>query len=49
MRGFGDLPVWQSNYYDHIIRNEKEYNNIWNYIETNSMTWIEDHLNPYLG
>ena len=35
MRGFTYPPVWQRNYYDHIICNEKDYENIWNYIETN--------------
>jgi len=25
MLGFTDPPVWQRNYYEYIIRNEKEY------------------------
>ena len=39
-------PLWQSNYYDHIIRNEKSYNNIFNYIKTNPNEWGKDSLNP---
>lgn len=47
MRGFTDPPIWQRNYYDHIIRNEEDYEAIWNYIETNPRKWIDDRLNPY--
>lgn len=27
--------MWQSNYYDHIVRNEQDYNEIYKYIEEN--------------
>ena len=37
-----DLILWQRNYYEHIIRNEKEYQEIWEYIETNPLKWAED-------
>jgi len=40
-------PVWQRNYYEHIIRNEKEYEDIWNYIDANPKNWVDDQLNPY--
>ena len=46
MRGFTKPPVWQRNYYDQIIRNEKDYENIWNYIETNPLKWMGDRYNP---
>lgn len=36
------LILWQRNYYDHIIRNEEEYQEIWRYIETNPIKWEED-------
>lgn len=36
---------WQRNYYEHIIRNEKEYYNICQYIENNPANWEEDCLN----
>jgi putative transposase len=39
-------PIWQRNYYEHIIRNENEIKNIWNYIDTNPLRWQEDQLHP---
>ena len=39
-------PLWQRNYYDHIIRNQREMSRIWDYIETNPMRWAEDKENP---
>ncbi|KHE92040.1 MAG: hypothetical protein SCABRO_02211 [Candidatus Scalindua brodae] len=33
---------WQSRFYDHIIRNDKSYNNIVNYIVTNPQHWDID-------
>ena len=27
--------IWQQRYYDHIIRNQQDYNEIWEYIENN--------------
>ncbi|MBN1536422.1 MAG: hypothetical protein JW908_06800 [Anaerolineales bacterium] len=35
-------PVWQQNYYEHIIRDETEWESILNYINTNPARWIED-------
>jgi REP element-mobilizing transposase RayT len=29
------VSIWQKSYYDHIIRNQKDYNEIWEYIEHN--------------
>ena len=37
-----DLSVWQRSYHDHIIRNEKQYQKIWEYIHTNPLRWMED-------
>ncbi len=34
--------VWQRNYYEHIIRNELELNNITQYILSNPDTWLQD-------
>ena len=39
------VPVWQRNYYDHIIRNNREMSHIWDYIETNPMRWADDKEN----
>jgi len=35
-------PLWQSNYHDHIIRNETEYRHISDYIIRNPIEWKED-------
>lgn len=34
--------LWQRNYFEHIIRNEKSYNRISNYIKTNPSNWEKD-------
>ncbi|MDQ0970044.1 putative transposase [Flavobacterium sp. W4I14] len=34
--------LWQRNYYEHIIRDERAYNNISNYIINNPSKWDED-------
>jgi putative transposase len=39
-------PVWQRNYYEHIIRNEKELFEIRKYIEQNALNWSMDEYNP---
>jgi putative transposase len=46
IRGFINPPVWRRNYHDHIIRNEQEYQSIWDYIEMNPENWMDDKLNP---
>jgi putative transposase len=38
-------PIWQRNYYEHIIRNEKELYEIRKYIENNPINWNEDEYN----
>jgi putative transposase len=39
--------AWQTRFYDHIIRNEDEYQRIAQYIETNLVNWTEDKFfNP---
>jgi len=40
------VPVWQRNYHDRIIRNEREMTRIWNYIESNPARWDDDDENP---
>ena len=36
------LQIWQKSYYDHVIRNYKEYEEIWKYIEENPLKWSLD-------
>jgi REP element-mobilizing transposase RayT len=44
--GSEGVSVWQRNYYEHIIRNDEEYNRIHLYIETNVANWVMDNENP---
>lgn len=37
-----DKKIWQKSFYDRIIRNEHEYQEICQYIETNPLKWEED-------
>jgi REP element-mobilizing transposase RayT len=34
--------IWQTSYHDHIIRGEKDYQKIWEYIDTNVINWKKD-------
>ncbi len=48
LRHTPNIPVWQRNYYEHIIRNENELNKIREYIINNPLHWeldIENLLN----
>ena len=38
---FGDI-LWQRSYHDHIIRGERDYWKIWEYIDTNVIKWKTD-------
>ena len=33
-------PVFQRSYYDHVIRNQQDYNAVWEYIEQNPRKWM---------
>ncbi len=39
-------PIWQRSYYEHIIRSEKEYSQIGEYIMYNPAKWDMDGENP---
>ena len=39
---FANCNLWQKSFYDHVIRNEKDYLKIWEYIDTNPAKWTED-------
>jgi REP-associated tyrosine transposase len=47
-RGWPSFPgrLWQRNYYDHIIRNERSVQQIREYIATNPAMWQLDQLHP---
>lgn len=39
-------PVWQGNYYDHIIRNDESLARIREYVQNNPLSWENDQLHP---
>ena len=45
-RGTPGERFWQRNYYEHIIRNERELTAIRQYIRDNPTHWVEDSENP---
>lgn len=34
--------VWQKLFHDHVVRDERDYERIWTYIDTNPARWEED-------
>ena len=38
----GNLPLWHRSFHEHVIRNENDYREIWEYIDTNPAKWFED-------
>lgn len=42
-------PVWHRNFYEHVIRNEKDLELIREYIANNPRKWDEDENNPNAG
>ena len=37
-----EFVLWQRSFHDHIIRNQKQYEKIWMYIENNPLRWEKD-------
>ena len=46
LRGTPGVPVWQRNYYERVIRDDRELDAIRQYIEENPAKWAEDSENP---
>jgi hypothetical protein len=44
LRGTPRAPVWQRNYWEHIIRDEEDWQRIADYILGNPLKWREDQL-----
>ena len=38
------IKVWQRSFHDHIIRSQKEYEKIWEYVQYNDQKWENDCL-----
>ena len=34
------FSLWQKGYYDHIIRGQQDYDEIWQYIDENPLRWV---------
>ncbi len=37
--------LWQTSFFDHIIRNEEDYIKHCEYIDNNPVSWLEKHTN----
>jgi REP element-mobilizing transposase RayT len=46
LHGTLGAPFWQRNYYEHVIRNEDDLNEIRQYILDNPVQWDRDENNP---
>ena len=38
------FSIWQRSYYDHVIRGQKDYDMIWQYIADNTAKWLNDRF-----
>ena len=47
IRYHSDLPFWQRNYYESIVRDETHLSNIKEYIGNNPQNWEDDAENPH--
>ena len=45
LRNSPGMPVWQRDYYEHIIRDEEDWARIADYIELNPVLWETDEEN----
>jgi REP element-mobilizing transposase RayT len=46
VRGTPGTPVWQRNYYERVVRNERELHAVREYIRANPLNWYLDKENP---
>ncbi len=46
LRGTPRQPVWQRNYYEHVVRTERDLDSIRDYIGNNPANWPTDRENP---
>ena len=47
LRNARNAPVWQRNYYEHVIRNEEKLGRVRNYIRENPALRADDVYNPH--
>ncbi len=46
IRGTPGVPIWQRNYYEHVVRNEDDLLFTREYIVNNPARWADDENNP---
>ena len=46
LEGNREVRVWQRNYYEHIVRDDKDLLRIQEYIAANPYKWADDEYNP---
>ena len=46
IRGVSSTPLWQRNYYERIIRDDRELQHVRQYIDANPAVWDDDAENP---
>ncbi len=46
LRGSPCVSVWQRNYYEHVIRDQQDWERIHLYIDANPVLWSQDEENP---
>ena len=49
LQGTSGQPVWQRNYYEHVVRGEDDLDRIRRYNVENPLTWADDPENPRIG
>ncbi len=42
----GAAPLWQRSFHDHVVRGQRDYDEIWKYIEANPARWRDDRFYP---
>ncbi len=47
LRGTHGEPVWQRNYYEHVIRNDRDLMQVREYIVNNPAQWELDRESPF--
>lgn len=48
--GNSNIRIWQRNFYEHVIRSDKELLNVREYVANNPTNWANDPENPsYMG
>jgi putative transposase len=47
LQGFQNIHLWHRNYYEHVIRNVRDYERVLDYIQSNPINWEQDSEYPF--